>query len=200
MRWPLRSLAPVALLACLACQPRVPAPVYGPWEEGLTLAFEDPSRPQPQRMAERLQLRVARSTLAPGTPTLVQLDLTNLKGRMSLLAKHHDGGIDLVGDGGQLLAVVLPAHFPEVPGWVDHGIEFRVLGRATWGSAAILPATSDPIGVWVEARTPLGSRRRTLYLPNLGGVETLEERNGAWIPVNRLVGRGFTDLPAFKRP
>jgi hypothetical protein len=31
-------------------------------------------------------------------------------------------------------------------------------------------------------------------------VETREERAGAWVTVNRLVARGFTSLPAIKRP
>jgi hypothetical protein len=54
----------------------------------------------------------------------------------------------------------------------------------------------DPTGVWVEASRKEGAKRRTLYLQGLGEVETLEWRGGEWVAVNRLVGRGFTDLPA----
>jgi hypothetical protein len=174
--------------------------VYGPWYEGLTLVFEDPSLPHPQREAERMQVRVARSTLAPGAPGLVQLDLTSLQGQTTMWARHHQGGIDWVDEHGQVLSVALPVHFPEIPAWVDHGIQFQVIGRAAWEGAAILPATSDPIGIWVEARSPQDRRLRVLYLPNLGAVESREERNGTWVVVHRLVARGFTDLPASRRP
>jgi hypothetical protein len=201
MRNVLKHLIPVALLASLACQPRPAAPVvYGPWEEGLTLAYENPSQPQPQRSENRLQVRVARATLGPGAPILIQLDLTTIRGRMSVLARHQDGGIDLVEANGKVLGRALPARFPADPQWTDQGTEYRVIGRATWEGAALLPATSDPVGVWVESRSPQGLRRRTLYLPNLGEVESREERNGSWVAVNRLVARGFTDLPAIPRP
>lgn len=207
MRMPLRFLAhpalkymaPAVLLMALACQPRVATPVYGPWEEGLTLAFEDPSQPQPQRSADRLQVRVARSSMNPGAPGVIQLDVASARGQMSLLVRHHEGGIALVGEDGRVLAQSLPAGFPTIAEWVERGTEFRVVGRAAWEGAAILPATSDPIGVWVEARPAHGPRRRTLYLPNLGEVESREERDGTWVLVNRLVARGFTDLPAIKR-
>ena len=200
MRSLLGCLAPVALLACLACQPRTAAPVYGPWEEGLTLAYEDPSQPQAQRFEDRIQVRVAHSVMAPGPPGLVQLDLTSSRGQIKVLARHRDGGIDLVDESGRVLAQSLPARFPATPGWAERGTQFRVIGRAAWDGAALLPATSDPIGIWVEARSPQGLRRQTLYLPNLGEVESREARNGSWIVVNRLVSCGFTDLPNFKRP
>jgi hypothetical protein len=200
MRASLLCLVSAALLACLACQPRTARPVYGPWEEGLTLAYEDPSRPQPQRSEDRLQVRVAQSALAPGAPGLVQLDLTSLHGRMSLLVRHHDGGIDLLEDSGRIVAQALPAQFPDRAQWNDRGTEFRVIGRAAWGGAGILPSTADPVGIWVESRSPQGSRRQSLYLPDLGEVESREERAGAWVTVNRLVARGFTDLPSTKRP
>jgi hypothetical protein len=200
MRKYLSWLVPIVLLACLACQPRTAPPVYGPWEEGLTLAYEDPSLPQSQRSENRLQVRVARSAIAPGPPNLVQLDFTSLRGRMSVLVKHQDGGIDLVDESSHILAHSLPTHFPDITQWTDRGIEFHVIGRATWDGAAILPATSDPVGIWVEARPAQGPRRRALYLPNLGEVESCEERDGAWVTMNRLVARGFTDLPTTKRP
>jgi hypothetical protein len=193
-------LAPATLLLGLACQPRPAAPVYGAWEEGLTLTFEDPFLPQPQRENDRIQVRVTRSAIAPGSPRLVQLDLTSSHGRKTLILKHQDGGIALLGEDSRVAATLLPVHFPEAASWVDHGTEFRVLGRARWEGAAILPATSDPIGVWVEASAPQGPRRRTLYLPNLGEVEAQEERPGAWVTVNRLTARGFTDLPITPRP
>lgn len=201
MRRVLNHLVPAALLACLACQPQPSTPVvYGPWEEGLTLAYENPSQPQPQRSENRLQVRVAGSAMTPGPPNLVQLDFTSLRGRMSVLAKHHDGGIDLIDKSGRVLAQALPARFPDITRWVDHDTEYSVIGRATWEGASLLPTTSDPVGVWVEAKSPHGPRRRALYLPGLGEVESREERDGTWVVVNRLVARRFTDLPAIKRP
>lgn len=192
-------LAPPLLLA-LACQPRAAQPIYGAWEEGLTLAFENPSEPQPQRSTDRLQVRVARSSMAPGAPRLVQLDLTSLRGQMSVLVRHQDGGIALLGEDGRVVAQPLPPGFPATSAWEDRGIQFRMVGRATWEGASLLPATSDPVGVWVETRPPQGPRRRTLYLPNLGEVESREERGGTWVTVNRLVARGFVDLPAAPLP
>ena len=198
----LSLLAPAGLLLALACQPRAAAPVYGPWEEGLTLAFEDPTlATKTQRTTDRLQVRVARSSMAPGAPRLVQLDLTSLRGRISLLARYQDGGIALLSEDGSVVAQTLPPGFPETTAWQERGVQFRVVGRAAWkGADKLLPATSDPVGVWVEARPPQGPRRRTLYLPNLGEVESQEERGGAWVTVNRLVARGFVDLPAAPLP
>ena len=200
MRAALAFLAPAALLIALACQPQPSAAVYGPWEEGLTLAFEDPTQPQPQRSESRLQVRVARSAIAPGSPRIVQFDLASLRGQISLRARYQDGGITLLAENGQPMAQTLPAGFPATATWEDRGTQFRVVGRAAWDGAAILPRTSDPVGVWVEARPDHGPRRRTLYLPNLGEVETQEERGGTWVTVNRLVSHGFVDLPASPRP
>lgn len=197
---PLRYLAPGLLLGLLACQPQGPQPIYGPWEEGLTLAFEDPSQPQPHRSEDRLQARVARSAIQPGPPTQVQLDLTSVRAHVSLLLRHQDGGIALVDPEGRVLAQTLPPGFPKVTAWQERGTTFHVVGRGAWDGAAILPATSPTVGIWVEAKPEHGPRRRTLYLPNLGEVESMEERQGQWVTVNRLVGLGFTDPPILPRP
>ncbi len=193
-------LASIILLLGVACRPAQAPRVYGPWEEGLTLTFEDPSQPQPQRTQDRMQVRVARSAIAPGAPGLVQVDVTSLQGHLSLNARHQDGGISLVNDQGQVLSVSLPAGFPATASWRERGTGFSVVGRAAWEGAAILPATADPVGIWVEARPAQGPRRRTLYLPNLGEVETRVDRDGSWITINRLVAYGFTASPATRRP
>jgi hypothetical protein len=193
-------LFPAALLLIAGCQPSAQAPVYGPWEEGLTLAYEDPSQPQPRRSNDRLQVRVNRSEIAPGAPRLVQLQLTSLQGQTTVTVRHQDGGIALLDEDGRPAAQSLPVGFPATAAWTERGTQFRVLGRATWEGAALLPATSDPVGIWVEARPAQGPLRRTLYLPNLGEVESLEQRENAWVTVNRLVARGFIDLPSAPRP
>ena len=66
-----------------------------------------------------------------------------------------------------------------------------MIGRAAWSGAVLLPATADPVGVWVEARLPGGGRRRTLFLPNHGEVEVQELRGTEWVTVNRLVSRDW---------
>ncbi len=196
----LPRLVPVVLLLGLACRPQEAPKVYCPWEEGLTLAFEDPSQPQPQRSANRLQVRVAKAAITPGPPSLIQVDVASLQGQRSVTLKHRDGGVSLLTDQGQVLSVSLPAGFPATTAWTDRGTAFRVLGRAAWDGAGLLPATADPVGIWVEAQPAQGPRRRTLYLPNLGEVEVREERAGTWVTVQRLVSYGFTDLPTLKRP
>ncbi|WP_306591683.1 hypothetical protein [Geothrix sp. 21YS21S-4] len=184
------------LLGALGCQPRTAAPVFAPWEEGLTLAYEDPTLPFPQRTQERLQVRVAKAALAPGAAArTVQLTLSSPRGQMEIFVRHQAGGVALLADG-RPAARILPEGFPAVAAWEDRGTSFRVIGRGAWEGAAILPETSPSVGVWVEATSPRAPQRRTLYLPNLGEVETLEERGGAWVAVNRLVGRGFVDFPA----
>ena len=195
----LRSLLPVAaLLSACACMPQPGHQVYGPREEGLTLAYEDPSLPQPQQSQERLQVRVAKASFPSAGTGTVLLDYTSLRGSLTLALRHQAGGIALLGPDGKDLAQLLPEGFPRVASWQARGTSFQVIGRGAWDGAAMLPSTSPSVGVWVEARPASGVTRRTLYLPDLGEVESLELRQGVWIPVNRLVARGFTDLPAAK--
>ncbi len=199
MRPALTRLAPAALLLLLACQPKTAKPIFGPWEEGLTLSFENPTVPQPQRSQNRMQVRVAQSTLSPGMPSVVRVDIANTRGQVSLTFRHQDGGIALIDDKGQVLVQPLPIGFPDVAQWVDRGTQYRMVGRGAWEAASVLPAGTDMVGYWVESRTPEGFRRRLLFLPNLGEVEAREERGGEWVTVNRLVARGFTDVPSIKR-
>ena len=201
MRLRLHVLLPAAALVLgTACMPQRQHRIYGPWEEGLTLAYEDPTLPQPQRSAERLQVRVAKASFQGGGSGTVQVDYSSLHGSLTLLLRHQDGGIALLGSDGKPVAQILPEGFPATTAWEEHGIAYRVLGRGAWDGARILPDTSSAVGVWVEARPPAGPLRRTLYLPDLGEVESLELRSGTWVPVNRLVARGFTDLPTSGRP
>ena len=192
-------LGGAALLLVLACQPRQAA-VYAPWEEGLTLAYENPSLPQPVRSNGRLQMRVARAPIAPGGPSAVQLDLTSTQGRTTLNLLCRAGGVSLVAPDGQSQTRLLPEGFPASESWTERGITFRVVGRGAWQGARLLAPGTDPIGIWVEGTPTQGPRFRTLYLPDLGEVESLEERAGGWTPVNLLVARGFTDLPSLTRP
>lgn len=192
----LRFLAPAAvLLLATACLPQPQGRIYGPTEEGLTLAYEDPTLPQPQRSQERLQVRVAKTSFQGAGSGTVQVDYTSLRGSLTLVLRHQDGGIALLGPDGKALARILPEGFPRTSAWEDRGTAFHVLGRATWDGAGLLPASASSVGFWVEARPAQGAPRRTLYLPGLGEVESKELRDGVWVTVNRLVARGFTDLP-----
>ncbi len=189
----------LSLLVLLACEARPSqAQVYGPWEEGLTLAYEDPSLPAAEQRSHRLQVRVAKAHLGPGEPSQVQLDFASASGQFALQVRHRKGGVALLAADGTPLAQPLPEGFPQVSPWEDRGTTCRVVGRGTWEGASLLPPGAPAVGVWVEASPSAGPRRRTLYLPNLGEVESREERSGTWIVVNRLVARGFTDLPAIK--
>ena len=192
----MRGLLPTTvLLLASACMPQPGGQVYGPHEEGLTLAYEDPSMPQPQRSQERLQVRVDKASFQAGGTGTVQVDYASLRGSLRLVLRHQAGGIALLGPDGNVQAQILPEGFPATTAWKDRGTAFQVVGRATWDGAGMLPATSSAVGVWVEVRPAQGPLRRTLYLPNLGEVESQEFRNGMWVTVNRLVARGFTDLP-----
>ena len=187
------------LLLAVACQPKpTKAPIFGPWEEGLTLGYEDPTQPLPQRQNHRLQVRVTESRIAPDEPSLVRLTYTSLSGQFTQVVRHSKGGITLLGDDGTPMAQPLPEGFPASTSWTDRGASFQIMGRAAWAGAGMLPPDADSVGYWVECVPPHGPRSRTLYLPDLGEVEIREWRDGAWVTANQLVARGFTDLPSNK--
>ena len=195
-------LLAAALVLAVGCRPKPSRPaVFAPWEEGLTLVFENPSLPQPRRTEERVQVRVARSPVTAAGPSRVQLDLTGTRGRGTVELLCQNGGVALVDDQGEPVRWILPEGFPERTSWKQMTGTCTVVGRSAWDGAAILPKGADAVGVWVEMQ-PIqgGTPLRTLYLPGLGEVETLQLRDGQWVSVHRLVSRGFTDLPAAPRP
>jgi hypothetical protein len=189
------SGAGLLLLAALTGCDRMLAPaqhrIYAPWEEGLTLVYEDP------RSHERMQVRVKDSKPENGelavTSTYSSLT-SNLEARFRL----KDGGVvlDAGGPGGLRL---LPEGFPDSVGrWEARSRFFWVVGRATADLPGVrLPDPQAAEGVWVESCRPDGSgpRQRVLYLPDVGEAETLEWQGTQWVMTNRLVQRGFTDLP-----
>lgn len=184
------------LLAGLGCDrlvTPVPARVYAPWEDGLTLGYENPSLTPDQRVQERLQVRVKRTAFT-GTGRTVVETFTTLTGAMDATFTHSRGGVTLGADPGRGVRI-LPEGFPDqVSRWEDRGYMHWVVGRAQ----VKLPGLNLPesTGVWVET-LPVGKeglRQRTLLLPDIGEAETLIWREGAWVPVARLVSRGFTDL------
>jgi hypothetical protein len=189
------GLAVAAILLLAGCDRMVskePAQVYGPGEEGLTLVYADPSQPaQP-----RLQMRVAKvESTAEGRR--VTETWSNVNGQMEITILQREGGVSIAPPGREPF-MVLPPGFPDrTTSWIARGRLGRVIGR----SRVDLPGVDLPQGplegVWVEI-LPLdeaGTARRALYVPDIGEVESLEWRKGDWIPVNRLVSRGFTDLP-----
>jgi hypothetical protein len=101
---------------------------------------------------------------------------------------------------------LLPEGFPDrVSRWETRRSYNWVVGRA----AADLPGvvfgdTAAPVGVWVESflLDGTGRRSRTFYLPDIGEAETQawDPASGRWVITNRLVTRGFTDVPATATP
>ena len=188
-----------ALLLGAACHwPGPPSreKTFAPHEAGLTLLYENPLLAPEMRANERLQARVAASKDLDGG-RVVRITYTSLRGELSALYFQKDGGVSLSQDGQHFGLRVFPAGFPDrVSQWQAGGAKFRVLGRAMADLHGLkLPDTVDRVGVWVESESPQGARLRTFLLPDIGEVETLAWREGSWVCTNRLVSRGFTDVP-----
>jgi len=170
--------------------------VFAAHEAGLTLQYENPQSPSESRFGERIQVRVV-SSKEGEAGRVVRVTYTSLRGELSAIYIQKDGGISLSQDGANPGVQIYPAGFPDrVTTWELRGTRFQVLGRAVVDIPGLkLPDTSDRIGVWVESESPQGQRQRTFLLPDIGEVESLVWREGAWVCVNRLVSRGFTDAP-----
>ncbi len=197
-----RALLPIAALLLLAgCQQPGPAVArsFAPEEEGLTLVYINPSLPQDQQQAERLQVRVEKETDDGKGGRVVTKAFTagvQLPFRTDTLLK--DGGVALLSPDGKGQIALLPEGFPDkVASWSSPAGSFRVLGRGAWvAGAKVLPADRADEGVWVEARSASGAVTRTLYLPGLGEVQTdARQADGRWQTVNLLTQYGFTDAP-----
>lgn len=193
-----RLAAATVLLLLGGCKPLPELPgasaPYAQVEAGLALVFVDPELKGADQFARRLQVRVDRSFQAEDGSLVVSKEMLQGVGLpLNVLTRVSKGGVALLDEHGKPVAQLLPEGFPDrTSSWEAHGTRFVVLGRAAWGGASILPDTSDPVGVWVEARPSNGPRSRSLYLKGLGEVETLEERpGGAWVCVNRLEQYGF---------
>jgi hypothetical protein len=188
------------LAATLACDPMARQggpPTYAPWEEGLTLVYEDPSRPPEDRVKERQQVRVKEAKPTPAG-RVVTLSYASLSSHWESSTFQRQGGVYL-GAAPTEAAQVLPEGFPDrVNRWEGRNRTYWVVGRATRSLPGVHPAGSPgATGVWVES-APLsgeGPRRRTFYLPDIGEAESLEWRGGQWVCVLRLASRGFTDVP-----
>jgi hypothetical protein len=193
-------LLSILLLASLACDRSLAQSrktVYLPWEEGLTLIYEDTTLPAGARFQERLQRRVAASKETPAGRR-VTLTYSTLKSNNSFDFLNKEGGWAMV-EGDALLFRILPEGFPDrVDRWEDkkRGVTFKVIGRAALQDRGLkLPDDFDRIGVWVEMEAKDGLRLRIFFLPDIGEVESQVFRNGRWVVANQLVSRGFTDLP-----
>lgn len=205
----MKRLAPcllsALLLVSLACDrtlAQARKTVYAPWEEGLTLIYEDATLPPAARFQERLQRRVSASKETPGGRR-VTITYSTLKSNNAFEFLLKDGGSALM-EGDRLLLWMLPEGFPDrVDRWEDkaRGATFRVLGRAALQNPYLkLPEDFDRIGVWVEMESKAGLKRRIFFLPGIGEAESQVLQDGKWVVVNQLVSRGFTDLPTTKTP
>lgn len=189
------------MLASLACDrtlSKMRTTVYVPWEEGLTLIYEDTALPPAERFEQRMQRRVSASRMTPAGRR-VTITYSTLKGSDAFEFLSKDGGWAML-EGDRILFQVLPAGFPDqVDRWEDpsRGMSFRVVGRAALQNPDLsLPNDYDRIGVWVEMDSRSGFKRRIFFLPGIGEAESQVFRDGKWVVINRLVSRGFTDLPA----
>ena len=193
----LRGLAGVGLALLLGCDRVVPPRqvAYAPWEEGLTLAYEQPDLPSELRQNRRVQLRVTQTTESPqGTRVLVAS--TTYQGTGSLTWVLNRGGFSVADTKGGLIQV-LPQGFPDrVNRWETPAGRFQVVGYARPDAPWLqLPPDVESTGVWVEGVMANGLRQRTLYLPDIGEAELRVWQDGRWVPRLRLVSRGFTDAP-----
>jgi hypothetical protein len=190
-----RVLGAVLVLLAAGCDHLVsqgPRPVYAPWEEGLTLVYLDPSRPETMRQ----QVRISKSELTPQGRVVVKTT-SSLGGESEATYRYQDGLVVQQVDA-QLELRILPEGFPDrVSRWEDRGTLSFVVGRARVDLPGVKLPDPDVAGVWVETVPPAtgGLRRRTLYVPDFGEVETRDWTNGQWITVNRLISQGFTPGP-----
>jgi hypothetical protein len=193
-------LATVGLLLLAGCDgslPQARKTVYVPWEEGLTLIYEDVTLPPTERIYERLQRRVSASKETP-QGRRVTLVYTTFKMNQSFEFLSREGGWTML-RGDTPVLTMLPEGFPDrVSHWEDRerGWSFRVIGRGALQNPNLqLPADFDRIGVWVEMESRDGVKRRIFYLPGVGEAESHLLKEGKWILTNQLVSRGFTDAP-----
>lgn len=207
LRHPLPALLLLVLAASCRTSPldkdRV---LYAPHEEGLVLSYENPSLEGQARADERLQVRVeqARPLASPEGTFEGTLTYTRLRGQDRFAFLTRDGGLRVM-DAQNRSAEVLPAGFPErTQAWGDRqDVVYRVLGRGTLPHFdRFLPRDFPKVGVWVEGQPAPGKgpRTRSFLLPDVGTAEVQEWRDGAWVPVMRLTGRGFSDTPVPPAP
>lgn len=194
-----RSFFLSLVLLLVGCDRQATVAMYAPHEEGLTLAYEDPRLPPPQRREQRQQVRVGRVTPATAGGLRVVCAFSTLKGEQSGSFLLEEGAVVQESPAIPQLADPLPKGFPDrIQAWTAQGRRFKVLGRAmAVGLEVRLPQGFNQLGVWVESVPEDGSgpTTRHFFLPDLGRVETQEFRNGQWLSVNKLVDRGFTDAP-----
>lgn len=184
-------------VSCGRFIPGVKEAPFAPLEPGLTLLYESPAQSS-DPAAGRLQARVTEAKAIPGGWE-TKVVYTTLRGESSLAFRIKHGGVALLSEG-RVLGEILPEGFPDrVSRWEARGSRYWVVGRAAADLHGLkLPPDFPRVGVWVESANAQGIHRRIFYLPGVGEIESLVLQGGRWISVNRLVSRGFTDLPPAK--
>jgi hypothetical protein len=197
-------LLPLALAQGCARQAGQQA-IYLPTEAGLTLQFANVDTEPAAPISGRTQIRVSRSNQTQEGLEIV-CSVASLQSATDINFLYtQDGGVFLITPDTNKTdtnkTIVLPPGFPDKTfAWQSDGVSYQVIGRAK----ADLPGVNipDPIGVWVEAApiapqlSNAGAKARIFFLPGIGEAETKVFRQGAWKTINRLVERGFTDVPS----
>ena len=125
--WGVPGLILLSLVGCGLGVPPTKA-LYGPVEAGLVLGYENPSRPQEQRVNGRVQLRVDATSLVNGGLD-VQTTLTSLQAQTTQRLFLKRGGV-AIWDGKEVLMTVLPEGFPQVQVWETKDSISTIVGRS----------------------------------------------------------------------
>jgi hypothetical protein len=173
--------------------------IYFAWENGLTLVFEDLDILSMNDCNKKR--RVVRVETVTETPSglIVNHHVTSPTKAIHTMIINKNCGV-------RMLSTISDEHFllPDgFPGdaaeWKSYGSFHRIIGRAVVRLPGIDSTDHLSVtGIWVETVSLCQpkSRARTLYLPNIGEVETMiwNQSNHHWITTRRLVSVGFTDI------
>ena len=180
-------------------------PVYAAWEEGLTLGYENPQLTDTAQRTQNRQMVRVKEAKPAASGMMITKTFTSFSGQAETRVLEYNGGVRLqAGTPGGIL--LLPEGFPDrVSRWSTRGTFNWVVGRATADLPGVRFADSgDVTGIWVESisQSDPTVRSRTFYLPDIGEAETMtwDQEHWRWAVTNRLVTRGFTDVPATANP
>lgn len=172
--------------------------IYNAWEDGLTLVFENATLSNSNACTKKQQVvRVERAISTPMGLVVIQA-ISSPRG-MRTVVVNKNGGVATCTDSSCNNAILLPDGFPDtVTQWGSDKSFSRIVGRATTRLPGVhLVDDFNNTGIWVETihLDQENSRTRTLYLPNIGEVETMlwDHNKRCWTTTRRLIYMSFTD-------